>query len=147
MIIGRDLLKELGMSLDFGQHIVTWDNATVTMKDSSTINQLLENDKNSFFWHQESTETKTLKSATEQLKQILDAKYKKANLDKLVCECLYLTQDEQFKRLKLLRKHEHLFDGTLGRWDGRPYNIELKPDAKPYHARAFLIPKVHKPTL
>jgi hypothetical protein len=36
MIIGRDLLEELGMSLDFGQHIVTWDNATVTMKDSST---------------------------------------------------------------------------------------------------------------
>jgi hypothetical protein len=66
MIIGRDLLEELGMSLDFGQHIVTWDNATVTMKDSSTINQLL-NDKNSFFWHEELAETETLKSATERL--------------------------------------------------------------------------------
>jgi hypothetical protein len=81
------------------------------------------------------------------LKQILDANYEKANLDELVRECSYLTQDEQFKLLKLLRKHEHLFDGTLGRWDGRPYNIELKPDAKPYHARAFPIPKVHEPML
>ncbi len=109
-------------------------------------NQLL-NDKNSFFWHEELAETETLKSATERLKQILDAKYEKANLHELVRECSYLTQDEQFKLLKLLRKHEHLFDGTSGRWDGRPYNIELKPDAKPYHARAFPIPKVHEPTL
>jgi hypothetical protein len=76
------------------------------------------------------------------LKQILDTKYEKANLDELIRKCSYLTQNEQFKLLKLLQKHGHLFNGTLGRWDGRPYNIKLKPDATPYHARAFPIPKV-----
>ena len=40
-----------------------------------------------------------------------------------------------------------MFDGTLGTWEGSDYNIELKPDAQPYHARAFPIPRVHLETL
>ena len=34
-----------------------------------------------------------------------------------------------------------MFDGTLGTWKGSAYDIELKPDATPYHARAYNIPK------
>jgi len=147
LIIGRDLLKELGMSLDFSQHIVTWDNATITMKDVASVTQLHKNDHNSFYWQDDSAETEALKSSTERIKRILDAKYEKANLDELVRECSYLTEDQQIKLLKLLRKHEYLFDGTLGRWDSEPYTIELKPDATPYHARAFPIPKINEATL
>lgn len=33
--------------------------------------------------------------------------------------------------LKLLRKFEPIFDGTLGTWDDKPYHIELQKDAKP----------------
>ena len=40
-----------------------------------------------------------------------------------------------------MAKYEDLFDGTLGKWQGTPYNVELKPDASPYHARPFPIPK------
>jgi hypothetical protein len=35
----------------------------------------------------------------------------------------------------------------LGSWKGEEYNIELKPGAMPYHARAYPIPKVHEATL
>jgi hypothetical protein len=34
-------------------------------------------------------------------------------------------------------------DGTLGQWVGDPYKIQLKPGAKPYHAKAFSVPCVH----
>ena len=47
----------------------------------------------------------------------------------------------------MLEKHETHFDGTLGRWECREYDIELKPDAMPYHARPFPIPRVHEATL
>ena len=40
-----------------------------------------------------------------------------------------------------------MFDGTLGKWTGEPYDIELQPDAKPYHSRAYPIPKIHENTL
>ena len=146
MIIGRDLLEELGISLDFANHTMTWDNATIHMKDLSTLEKVI-NDSSFFFWHEEEFETDALQSATDRIKRILDAKYEKANLDEIVHECSYLTDDEQSKLLKLLKKHEYLFDGTLGRWDTRPYNIELKPDVIPYHARAFPIPKIHEPVL
>ena len=39
------------------------------------------------------------------------------------------------------------FDGTLGKWNIGAYNIVLRPDASPYHARAFPIPKAYTDTL
>ena len=47
----------------------------------------------------------------------------------------------------LLREYEDLFDGTLGRWTQPDYRIELKPGVKPYHAKAFPVPRVHMETL
>ena len=49
------------------------------------------------------------------MKRILDAKYEKANLNKLVRDTIYLDRDEQDKLLKLLKKYESVFDGTLDR--------------------------------
>ena len=46
----------------------------------------------------------------------------------------------------LLKKYEHLFDGTLGVWNDEPYNIELKEGAKPYHSRPFPVPKANTRT-
>ena len=31
-----------------------------------------------------------------------------------------------------------LFDGNLGTWNGKPYDIKLKPYAEPYHQKPFL---------
>ena len=36
---------------------------------------------------------------------------------------------------------------TLGKYTGSNYAIELKEDAKPYHAKPFPIPKIFKLTL
>ena len=47
----------------------------------------------------------------------------------------------------LLHKYEHLFDGTLGTLNNKPYNIKLKEGAKPYHSRPFPIPKIHERTV
>jgi hypothetical protein len=49
--------------------------------------------------------------------------------------------------LSLLHKYQHLFDGLLGTWNSKPYNIELKPNAKPYYSRPFPVPKIHEATL
>ena len=40
-----------------------------------------------------------------------------------------------------------LFDGTLGKWNMGAYDIELRPEATPYHARAFPIPQAYTDTL
>jgi hypothetical protein len=48
---------------------------------------------------------------------------------------------------KVLLEFEDLFDNTLGHWRTDPYEIELKPNVKPYHAKPFPIPKVYEQTL
>ena len=47
----------------------------------------------------------------------------------------------------LLKKCEDLFDGTLGKWQHKPMDLELKPDVEPCHARPCPIPKCHSDTL
>jgi hypothetical protein len=36
MIMGRDILGELGIIMNFNDHTVTWDTDTIPMKDSDT---------------------------------------------------------------------------------------------------------------
>ena len=92
-------------------------------------------------------DSSALDDATERIKKILDAKYEAADISKIVTNCTHLSQEEQSGLHKVLTKYSSLFDGSLGTWKDEEYNIELKPDATPYHARAFPIPKIHEATL
>ena len=65
----------------------------------------------------------------------------------VIDKCTHLKLEEREMLFKLLNKYKDLFDGTLGRWNLGTYDIELKPDAKPYHARGFPVPRVHEKTL
>lgn len=85
--------------------------------------------------------------ATECIKKILGAKYVIADLDKVVLECEHLNDTERQLLLTLLKEYEDLFNGTLGKWHGEEYGLELKPGAQPYQARAFLVPKAYEATL
>ena len=59
----------------------------------------------------------------------------------------YLKEKHRNSLLELLQKYEKMFDGTLGKYTGSDYSIELMEDAKPYHAKPFPIPKIHELTL
>ena len=124
LIIGGDLMTELGIKIDYKEQCVTWDDVNVPMKSRDATFE------NSF--HLE--DNGIAKDATERMSKILDAKYEQADLEKIVDECVHLDEEERSALLSLLKKHESLFDGTLGHWHGEDYDIELKPDAKPYHA-------------
>jgi hypothetical protein len=78
----------------------------------------------------------------EQYRNVIDAKYKKANLNK-VLEVNYehLSNKQKRKLLTLLIKYETLFDGTQGTWRVLEYNIELKEGVKPYYGRPYMVRK------
>jgi len=137
MIIGQDLLTELGINILFQEQVVTWDDATIPMKDRDATMA------DSYFIKEEGA----IDEATDRIKKILDAKYEKADLEEIAKQQTHLDETEQEQLKALLTKFEDLFDGTLGKWEDSAYNIELKPDAKPYHARAYPIPKAYEDTL
>ena len=92
-------------------------------------------------------ETDQVLKATERIKRILDAKCEAANLEEICRGQEELNEGEQQQLLALLRKHEPLFDGQLGKWKGSTAELELIEGATPYHARVFPLPFVYHETL
>ena len=137
MIVGRDLLAELGIVLDFQQQVIQWDESEISMKEHDC----------KIATHFHVNDSTSMHDATTRLKKILDAKYTKANLKAEVDKCTHLNEEERKQLLSMLKEHEDLFDGTLGAWRSEKYRIELKPDAQPYHAKPFPVPKAHEAQL
>ena len=82
------------------------------------------------------------RDATKRAVEILDAKYEKANLAQVVDEnCRHLTTQQRNALLRLLIKHEELFDGTLGDFKTPPVRFHLKKGERPYHGRAYPVPQ------
>ena len=93
-------------------------------------------------------EPQSTQDATKCVTQILDAKYKKADLQSIVQDnCKHLSADHQKKLLQLLKKYKSLFDGTSGDWKTKPVSFQLKEGVSPYHCQAFPVLKVHKETI
>ena len=62
-------------------------------------------------------ESEYVNTATKRLRVILDAKYEKSNLHKVMKnQCQNLTMTQRNELLKLIQKFEELFNGTLGTW-------------------------------
>ncbi len=137
MIIGRDLMEEIGMNIQFSTMEMEWDKAIIPMKP-------LDATAEDFLCIQES---QAAQDASDRIKRILEAKYAKANLDEVAKANDKLNLEQQTKLHALLKELEDLFDGQLGTWKGSKYKIELKEGAKPYHSRAFPIPRIHQQTL
>jgi hypothetical protein len=132
MILGRDLLTDLGIDIRFSTNTVEWDNSEIPMKDTDLETQESYHIGNG----------NVADDALKCIKRILDAKYEPANLRKVAKEANHLPEEQQEELHTLLNKYEDLFDGTLGHW-----KVELKPDATPYHARAYPIPHKYVDTL
>ena len=139
-------MSELGITLDFKDQTMTWDDSTINMKDPESLPDLVD-PVNDSFWSNDLYETEALQEAPTHLQKILNVKYTPADLNAVVQACRHLTEDEKSQLHALHHKYEHLLDGTLGTWNNEPYNIELKEGAKPYHSRPFPVPKIHEHTL
>ena len=70
--------------------------------------------------------------STKILCKILDVKYGKSDLNKVVNkQCQHLLEDQNNSLQRLLEKFEDFLYGTLGTQKMDPIDFELKEDAKP----------------
>ena len=138
MIIGRDLMHEIGMDILFSTSQMRWDNATVPMQPVEKLkDSQIEDFEHEIFFSEDPITTDA-----ERIQAIVDAKYCPADLEKVARECKLLSPLEQGMVLELLQKFAELFDGTLGTWKTDPVDLELKdPDCKPYHAKPYPVPQ------
>ena len=92
VILGRDVLRELGIVLNFNLQIVIWNHACISMKpaDCHTNDSWAITDP-------EEVNDMVARLTGEQYRNVIDAKYKKANLNE-VLECNY-------KHFSMKQKH------------------------------------------
>jgi predicted aspartyl protease len=76
MIIGRDLLQEIGFIIDFNDYTMTWDEATIPMKEYNSLPTLEAVDA----YCDELFSSDVDHEVTLRMTRILDAKYEKADL-------------------------------------------------------------------
>jgi hypothetical protein len=114
IILGVKTMKKYGIILDFKDKMITNDELKLPMQNinylqgSSTLRALRLN-------HSLAMEPQSTQDATKHVNRVLDAKYKKADLESIVRDnCKHLSADQKKKLLQLLMKYESLFDGTLG---------------------------------
>jgi len=137
MIIGGDILRFLKIDIKFSEEIVEWDGAEMPFKDGdASIKEACY-----------VADSNPVEDAAHRVKRILDAKYEKADIEKICLEQAELDQKQRDQLAVLLRKYEALFDGQLGRWHDQEVKLKLKEGSKPYHARAYNIPRCHIQTL
>jgi len=137
VIIGRDILKFLKIDLRFSDEIIEWDGAEMPFKGGDTSTKEAHC----------AADSDPVEDAVHGVKRILDAKCDKVDIEKICAEQAELDKQQQEQLAVSLCKCEALFDGQLGRWHGQEVKLELQAGAKPYHARAYDIPRCHMQTL
>ena len=142
MIIGRDMMTELGITLDFHNKKIVWADAECEMRDFTK--KLTPSEIKSTI--QQAVEPVVTKSATSRLTKILDATYEKADLQEVVSQAHHINKQQKQMLYNLLKKYEEVFDGQLSQWDTEPVEFEFIKDAKPHSQRLFPVPHIHKET-
>jgi hypothetical protein len=159
MIIGRDLISELKLVLNFDTQCITWDGIDQPMKSQGELQKetthyedlysVLMAPASTIFQddYDAACEPEHIHESNKRQTRILDANYKAADLSDIIKRISTIDDIEKHNILGLLRNYEHLFDGTLGNFETSEVKLNLKEDAKPYHAKAFPVPRNHHDTL
>ena len=120
MITDRKIIRSLGFDSHVTDMTIHWDDAAILWRDiDSTTNHLFALSQHNAPFNYE----------TRRMKRILDAKYSKADIKTIAERSTHLDPQETNEIYTLLKKYESLFEGNLGTWHGKPYDIKLKPYA------------------
>ena len=105
MIIGRDLIRSLGIDIHGVDITIHWDNAAIPWRYIySTTNDVFALSQHNAPFNAE----------TKIMKRILDAKYSKADIKTITESSTHIDPQERNELYTLLKKYECLFDGNLG---------------------------------
>ena len=138
VIAGIDFLTALGVQLDFKARMITWDDITVEMQDSTPAKKV---GSQKLFLVQE---PKRAHEATKRMIRITDAQYEPGSVDTLCEKQSHLMPVEKRELLTLLQGFPEIFDGKLGAMIGPPVSIQIKKGEEPVNLRPYPVPVKRK---
>jgi hypothetical protein len=141
MIIGNDLLWNMGINILFNEQQIQWNGDSIPLK----TNGMLQSKELCSMLYSMHTDSPLLKEAEERQNKMLDANYSKVDIQKMVTD-LDITDVSKSKLLRMLRRFENgLFGGGLGKLTNvKPARIKLKPGSEPFKGRYYNLPKAYE---
>ena len=103
MIIGRELMIQLGLKSDFGSQILEWDETVIPMKYLGIFlfqTDLTNRDIQDMVMQY--TELDSTKKSTAIVTKIINSTYAKSDLDKVAAAAVCLYKNQRKKLLSLL---------------------------------------------
>jgi hypothetical protein len=147
MILGSDFLAQVKIDISYKNKCVSWFSNTIPLRNRRDFMRPDFNDLVECFESQIGEDDLGDDWMESYVTRILDAKYEKLDLDAFIAKQTHLNEVQNDDLKSIFRKHEKLFDGTLGVYPHKKVHIELHKDAKPVHSRAYHpVPKVHLDT-
>ena len=137
VIIGRDVMGQIGLNLLFGTNEFQWGEIKIPMIPRGHWSRKRLEKELELIEEEEDIEENNL----------LESTYEKPDLQETCNNQTHLDKGKRNKLFAMLKIVEEAFQGILGEWKGRSIDIELKTDAIPYHGRAYKIPQSLKATL
>jgi predicted aspartyl protease len=125
IILGRDVLTQLGLKIDFAAESIDWDDMRLSLRSSNSGGRV------------------RILAAGDTV--ITSANYVKADIRQVVQDIETLTSPQKRVVEHSLGKYQRLFDGKLGLARVPPISLQLKPDARPYQGRPYPIAQAHYP--
>ena len=170
MILGRDALRSLHITLDFDQNLVKAPGTQISMKpfpsippsqfSALAINLMLDHMENflSDDSHSSNDDAMTPAHASENEEleslpasfdhdehdthaQILPSAYDPADLQSVAQSCTHLSPQQRNELYKVLSQYPQLFDGILRVFPDEKIHLDIDPSVKPHRSRAYPIPK------
>jgi hypothetical protein len=150
MILGRDVINQLGLILDFKEKMVQWDKDFIPMRAKSDINEHSSRHKlretlvdDLHFCNDAANDADLFLLAVAEIK---DADYHKVQIDEVISKCTHLNEVQRAELASLLNKHTILFNGELGKYLHAKVHLDIESHAKPVHRWHYPGPHIHYAT-
>ena len=147
IIIGHDLVVQLGLTVDLNCQLPQWDVATVPMKEPIVL--IGKSDTTSREMRvgvMQTAEPDSTRKATGGLQKNTQKYLCKGGTKLVANNTTQLNAEEITQPLRLLKYFEDLFGGTLGDWDTVPVDLELNSGSKPFNSKYYPFPRINKET-
>ena len=140
IILGTDFLSKAGISINYDTGFMEWYENIIPLRDPIGLNAETFDDMEDSLFIQIEDELLGEDWLDSYATEILDAKYTVLDIDGFVNDMNHLTDAQKDDTRSLLKKHEKLFDATLGVYPHKKFHIDTDGSIQPVHARAYPAP-------
>ena len=143
LILGANFLSKVGINLDHDTGNMEWYNSILPTRPRVGLTSTDFDDMEDQYFTQLGDEILGKDWSESFATEILDATYEFTDVATVVNDLQCLDQNQKDDLLNALRKHQQIFDGTLGIYPHEKFHIDIDPDAKPVYSRPYPVPRIH----